>query len=625
MRRQSPHRSGARVALVCVLAGSAVTLSLPAIGSASAATNWQLTAPGARSVPGAAATPSAELDLGQDGRLKLTVRRGETTVLEPSALGVETAHADFTSGLRFTGISQRAVHEKYTTTVGKRREHSTDAAETTLRFIKDGQRIDVVVRVSADGVAYRYVLSGPKWVTVVGEASEFAVPAAADSFLLPFDNGRGDYESAHKHSSVAQAEATEYGYPSLFKVGDSWLLLAESDVDGRYGGSRVRLDPADRRFKLVLPDPAEVSNGPLATPWRTLVVGDLATVTESDLITDLAPPSKIADTSWIKPGVAAWSWWALGTGDLNLQKRYVDYASKQGWEYNLVDSGWADAWIPDLVAYSKARNVDTWLWVRWQTIDTPSELERLFKRYQDWGVVGLKIDFVESDGQDRMRWYDMVFAAAAKYKLMLNFHGAPIPRGTERTWPHVMTVEAVKGAEGTKPRPGREPFPIEHYLTLPFTRNLTGSMDFTPVTFSGVRPNSDAGELALSVVFESGVQHFADSPENYAKQPLAEELLRSVPAAWDETKLVDGDPGKHAVFARRAGAEWYVGAALAGPGRNVDAALSFLPAGEWTADIYGDGPEGKIVRTSQRVSRDSTLSVPVAKNGGYVVRLRPAG
>ncbi|MCO1578324.1 glycoside hydrolase family 97 protein [Crossiella sp. SN42] len=625
MRRRTPRPRGGRIALVWVLATSAVALCLPAVGSAGTPTNWQLTAPGAHAVPGAGASPSAEVDLGPDGRLKLTVRRGGTTLLEPSALGVQTAYAEFTSGLRFSGISQRAIQEKYTTSVGKRREHSAEAAETTLRFTKDGHRIDLVVRVAADGVAYRYLLSGPKWVTVVGEASEFAVPATAHSVLLPFDNGRGDYESAHKHGTVAQAEAAEYGYPALFRVEDSWLLLAESDVDGRYGGSRVRLDPAEKKFKLVLPDPAEVSTGPLATPWRTMVIGDLATVTESDLITDLAPPSKIADTSWIKPGVAAWSWWALGTGDLALQQRYVDYASKQGWEYNLVDSGWADSWIPELVAYSKARNVDTWLWVRWQTIDTPSELERLFKRYQDWGVAGLKIDFVESDGQDRMRWYDLVFAAAAKYKLMLNFHGAPIPRGTERTWPHVLTVEAVKGAEGTKPRPGREPFPIEHYLTLPFTRNLTGSMDFTPVTFSGVRPNSDAGELALSVLYESGVQHFADSPESYAKQPLAEELLRAVPAVWDETKLLAGDPGKHAVIARRGGAEWYVGAALAGEGRNLDAALSFLPAGAWTADIYADGPEGKIVRTSQRVNRDSTLSVPVARNGGYTVRLRPNG
>ncbi len=602
---------------MCVLAAGALALGHPVAVGASTPTSWHLSAPGP-SAPGAP-VPSADVELTGAGQLRLSVRHGGTTVLEPSSLGIETAHADLTTGLRFAGISQRAVHETYRTSVGKRLQHTADAAETTLSFTRDGHRLDVVLRVARDGVAYRYVVGGPKWVTVVGEASEFAVPRRADSFLLPYDNGRGDYESIHSHRVLEQQVPAEYGYPALFQVDESWLLLAESDVDGRYGGSRVRLE--NGRLTLVLPDPAEVGAGPLATPWRTMVVGDLATVTESDLVTDLAPPSRIADTSWIKPGVSAWSWWASGTGDLALQKRHVDYASSQGWEYNLVDEGWAAAWVPELVAYGKARDVDTWLWVRWQTIDTPSELERLFAQYRDWGVAGLKVDFVESDGQDRMRWYDRVFEAAAKYRLMLNFHGAPIPRGTERTWPHVMTVEAVRGAEGTRPRPGRQPFPVEHYLTLPFTRNLTGPMDFTPVTFSGVRSNTDAGELALSVLFESGVQHFADSPESYARQPLAERLLRAVPAVWDETRLLSGEPGRSAVFARRSGAEWYVGAAIAGDGRAVAADLSFLPQGEWTAELYADGADGRIALTTSTVGPATTLSVPVAKNGGYVIRL----
>jgi hypothetical protein len=204
---------------------------------------------------------------------------------------------------------------------------------------------------------------------------------------------------------------------------------------------------------------------------------------------------------------------------------------------------------------------------------------------------------------------------------MLNFHGAPIPRGVERTWPHVMTVEAVKGAEGTKPRPGREPFPIEHYLTLPFTRNLIGSMDFTPVTFSGVRPNSDAAELALSVVYESGVQHFADRAEVYTSYATAAQLLRTVPAAWDETKLVAGDPGKLAVLARKSGADWYVGAITAGEPGRTSVPLGFLPPGNWTAELYADGADGKVAYSTQTVTSSTTLTVPTAKNGGFVVRL----
>jgi alpha-glucosidase len=605
-----------RVRTALVLLATAGALAIPVTSQASPPMHWTLTPP-ARSL---AAQPEAFVDLA-DGHLTLTVNRGATTVLEPSALGVETAHGDFTQGLRFAGISQRIVHETYSTKSGRRLEHVTDAAETTLRVTdRGGARMSVVLRVSADGVAYRYVFDNPNWVTVVRETSEFAVPTSADSFLLPYDNGRSDYESAHVHRKVADQDPIEYGYPSLFKVDDTWLLVLESDLNGSYGGSRLKLD-ANHRFQLTLPDPTETAHAPLATPWRTMVVGDLSTVVESDLVTGLASPSKIDDTSWIRPGVGAWSWWGDGTGDLNLQKKYVDYAASQGWEYDLVDSGWSDTWIPDLTAYAKQRNVGIWLWVRWQTIDTDSERERLFQQYRDWGVVGLKIDFVESDGQDRMRWYDSVLAATAKYHLMLDFHGAPIPRGIERTWPQVMSVEAVKGAEGTKPKPGRVPFPIEHYLTLPFTRNLAGSMDFTPVTFSGVRVNSDAAELALSVVYESGVQHFADKADVYPLYPIAQQLLRAVPTAWDDTKLLAGDPGKLCVLARKSGAEWYVGAITAGDPTRLSVPLGFLPAGNWTAELYADGADGKLAWSSQPVTSSTTLSVPVARNGGFTVRL----
>jgi alpha-glucosidase len=488
------------------------------------------------------------------------------------------------------------------------------------------------VRVATDGVAYRYAVRGPSWVTVLSEASEFAVPTSADAFLLPYDNGRNDYESIHFHKPVAAADPIDYGYPALFKVagrvggsvGGTYLLLTESDLDASYGGSRLTLT-AQRRFQLTLPDPNETSAAPLRTPWRTMIIGDLATVTESDLITDLATPSKVADTSWIKPGAAAWSWWSEGTGTLATQQRYVDYAARMGWAYNLVDSGWNAAWMPELCTYAKERGVGIVAWVRWQTIDAQSERDRLFPQYKAWGVAGLKIDFMESDSQDRMRWYDAVLADAAKHQLVLNFHGGTIPRGTERTWPQLLTVEAVRGGEGTRPYPTRVPYPPEHYVTLPFTRNLQGPMDFTPVTFSGVRLNSDAHELALGVVYESGIQHLADMPANYARYPLAERLMQVLPSAWDETELLAGDPGRLAVLARRHGTDWFVGAITAGPAQTLTTPLAFLPAGEWIAEVYQDGPGGKqLVLQTYRVFRSGSLAAPVAVNGGYSAHLCPA-
>jgi alpha-glucosidase len=609
-----------------LLTSGVVVLGLVAPGTPAQADNarhWRLDPPGIRAT-GTGPAPAADLSLSRAGALSLTVQRGGTAVLESSALGIVTADTDFSTGLKFEGISQRQVHEEYSTMVGKRREHTADAAETTLHVSRKGKRLDVVVRVAADGVAYRYVLPDGGWHTVVGETSEYAIPTSADSFLLPWDNGRSDYESIHNHSLVSAAAPGEYGYPSLFQVGDSWLLVTESDLDRRYGGSRLNLDATSRRFKVTLPDPAEVWQGALATPWRTMVIGSLATVTESDLVTDLAPPSRVADTSWIKPGVGAWSWWSEGSspGSLDRQKAYVDFASRMGWPYILVDSGWSADWMPTLTAYAAERNVKIWIWVRWQTLDQPSEIDRLLPQYKSWGVVGLKIDFPESDGQDRMRWYDQIFAGTARYQLMLNLHGCTIPRGTERTWPQVLGFEAVRGGEGTRPNPTRVPYPTTHYTTLPFTRNLAGSMDFTPVTFSGVRTNSDAAELALGVIYENGIQHLADSPTSYDAHPMAERLLKVVPSVWDETKLVDGQPADRVVLARRNGDSWFVGGAVSGAARTLTVPLSFLGGGSWVADLYHDGADNRTMALdTSTVTAAGTVQVPVLPDGGFVLHL----
>jgi hypothetical protein len=589
--------------------------------SAGAATpqQWQLTPPGGQPV-------TATVALDASGRLTLSVRHGANVVLQPSALGIRTTAADLGTGLRFTGRADTHVTQQYQTKAGRRLAHTVDANETTLHFAKGSRRLDVVFRVSADGLGYRYVLPQSGQVKVTGEASEFAVPTSAKAYLLPYDNGRNDYESIQVHTTVAQAAAVAYGFPSLFRVGNSWLLLTESDMTGNYGAARLTLNSGNRRFRLTLPDAQETANGPLRTPWRTLVVGDLATVTESDLVTDLASPSKVADTSWIKAGRSGWSWWFDGTTSrsLDAQKREADYASKVGWEYILVDAGWSASWIPDLVAYAKQRHVGVWIWVHWTGLDTAAERDTKLAQYQSWGVAGLKIDFMQSDTQARMKWYDAILAASAQHRLMLDFHGATIPRGTERTWPQLMTTEAVRGAEAIHNKPGRLAFPLNYYTTLPFTRNLAGSMDYTPVSFTAKRDNTDAAELALSVVFESGLQNFPDGVDVYAGYPLAERFLRQVPAAWDDTKLLSGDPDTQAVLARRHGADWFVGAVTAGAARTVTAPLGFLASGDWLADIYADGPDRKIALRTQRVTAGGTLSVPVAAGGGFAVQLCPA-
>ncbi|MFI6786345.1 glycoside hydrolase family 97 catalytic domain-containing protein [Nonomuraea sp. NPDC050383] len=592
------------------------------------------------------------------GELTLEVRHAGRVVVEPSRLGLRAAHADLTEGLLFGGLTARRVEEPYITVTGKRRAHHYVAQEWTLTFTRAGERLDLLVRIGGGGVAYRYAVpwSGP--VTVCEEISEYVVPAHARAVLLPYENGRSDYEEIHRHTTAGEAERILYGYPSLFQVDGTWLLLTESDLDSGYAGSRLRFD--GRAYRLDLPDPYVTAASPLVTPWRAMVVGDLAAVVESDLVTSLAAPSRVEDTSWIRPGAAAWSWWSdpPSTRDPEEQRRWVDFAAGNGWPYVLADAGWHKDWMPELIAYARDKGVGVWLWSHWQHVDTELEHREKLALWKEWGAVGVKIDFTESDGQDRMRWFDSILAATARLRLMVVFHGGTIPRGTERTWPHFMTAEAVKGAEWIKPRPGKRPlYPATHYLSLAFTRNVQGPMDFTPCTFTAVRDISAGFELALSVIFESGIQHFADGIDSYRRRPEALRLLSEVPVAWDETRLVSGDPADHVVLARRSGEEWYVGAGTAGEPRTITVPLAFLDEtagdqtagsrtagdrtfgersaagrGEWTAEIWRDAsgdqgagpepPDDRIVTETVTVTAGGKLDLPVARNGGFTVRLR---
>lgn len=569
---------------------------------------------------------TAELTLTDAGELGLAVRRAGREVVARSRLGLRTAHADLTQSLTFDRITSADIDESYRTLTGKRREHHYTAKEWTLGFAAGQHRLELRLRISEQGVAYRYEVPWTGPVTVCEEASEYVLPASARAILLPYDNGRCDYEEIHHHTTVGAAERIRYGYPALFQVGADWLLVTESNLDAGYAGTRLRFDGT--AFRLDLPDPYVTAASPLVTPWRTLVVGDLATIVESDLVTSLAEPSKVDDTSWIRPGAAAWSWWSDGPSarDPEAQRRWIDFAAEQGWPYVLIDAGWRKEWVPEVIAYAVERGVGVWLWSHWQHLDSEVEHREALALWKEWGAVGVKIDFTESDGQDRMRWFDQILAATARLRMMVVFHGGTIPRGTERTWPQFMTAEAVKGAEWIKPKPGKEPlYPPTHYLTLACTRNVQGPMDFTPCTFTAVRDISAGFELALAVLFESGVQHFADSIEAYEARPAALRLLGEVPTAWDETRLLSGDPADHLVLARRSGSEWYVGAGSAGEARTLTVPFDFLGGegeGEWTAEIYRDAPVDRIRTETVPVEAGGKLDLPVAANGGFTLRLR---
>jgi hypothetical protein len=362
-----------------------------------------------------------------------------------------------------------------------------------------------------------------------------------------------------------------------------------------------------------------------ATPWRVAIAGPLARVAASDLVDDLAPPAAGVDWSWVRPGRVAWSWWAdsASPASFERQRAQVDFAARMGWEYVLVDEGWDPAWMPALTGYARERGVGILVWSRWDALATREARDRLLSQWAGWGVAGVKLDFMQSDSRARMAWYRGVARAAAEHRLVVGFHGATAPRGLERTWPNVLTSEGVRGAEAYK---GDDPPTPAHNTVLPFTRNVVGAMDYTPVTFSAPRRATSAGhELALSVVFASGLQHFADTPAAYDARPAAAAWLRDVPVAWDDMRLLAGRPGTAATIARRAGDRWYVGSIHAGAGGEDTLALGFLDPGRaYVAEIVHDGPGDALVARSEGVTAATTLRLPLAANGGYVIRLSPA-
>ncbi|MDX3697967.1 glycoside hydrolase family 97 catalytic domain-containing protein [Streptomyces europaeiscabiei] len=584
------------------------------------------------SVSSAAHAPRARVSLDSTtGALSLSVSRAGRTVVEPSPVGIVTEQADLSQGLRFLHRRDRVIDERYRTKAGKRLDRRVRMNESRLSFATAaGARLDLVVRASSDGVAYRYVLPAA-YGDVLGETSAFRLPADASAWLGTY---RADNEGQFVRYTAASAPTGAYSDQALFATEGGYTLLAESDLTGAYSGARLSHEQGTGTYRIQLADDRVETEGPLATPWRAMVTGDLATVTRSTFTDDLAPASKVTDRSWIRPGTALWTWLAGGRPagqSLAAQQAYVDYAAERGWPYEAVDAGWyfpsdawdttdpdwqTNSWMPELVEYARAKGVGIIVWIHQRDLDTAEERAQWLPTLERWGVKGVKIDFMDSEAQSTLRWYDAILPETAAHHLLVNFHGSTIPKGIQRTWPHVMTLEGVAGEE-------KRTNTAAHLTTLPFTRNVIGSMDFTPGAFQrvGLRPNSDAAEVGLSVAYESGLQMFAGTPESYDARPLARSYFDQVPGAWDDTRLLAGQPGQEAVLARRSGDRWFLGGVYAGAARTAEVPLS-LGSGRWLVETIRDGADG-LVQDRQVLRGGDTFTVDVTTNGGFAALACP--
>lgn len=615
MPRPTPSHRWTAGAVAVLLSVLAVGAGEAAPASAASPASWEVSQPGASGICGGT---RATLALDGNGRLTLAASRDCTPALDPGQLALRTTTTDFTQQLEFVGRSDRSIVDNYTMLSGKSRERSRAATISTFTFARGGVQLSVVVRVSQSGVAFRYVL--PAAGTVIDDATEFQFPADT---LITTAAYAGPHETPWSTTTVGALSAGSYEFGSLLRRTNGMAVqISEGDPDGTFsGGGLNRWGASGFEIGLATASIPVAAGG--MTPWRVVSVGTPSAVFQSTLVDDVARPSRISDISWIRPGVSAWNWldgYEGGQASLSQQKAWVDYASSQGWAYSLVDGGWkGQTWVPELVDYAAQRNVGILLWVHSADLETTAQREATFTRFRDWGVKGVKIDFMDSDSLNRYAWYESTLADTARFRLMVDFHGSRLPQGSSRTWPHLLTSEAIRGGEFLGDRT------ITHVAASPFTRGALGGTDYTPLGFQNGKPNSDAVELAATVLFDTGLLLPAGTRSAYQTRPISEWWMRSVPVVWDETRLVGGTPETGGVVARRSNERWYLGAMKVGAPGTISYSTSFLGTGPWLAEIVDDAPNGTLRRTTQLITAGSTLSIPTAvANGGHAVRFTRA-
>ncbi|MBR6035823.1 MAG: glycoside hydrolase family 97 catalytic domain-containing protein [Bacteroidaceae bacterium] len=524
-----------------------------------------------------AVSPNGKLALEQQGNGYVISCNGQQ-VLNISQVGITTSTVG--EGLTFQRIAKRGkVKADYLMKEGKRLHPTNVANEYVCEYTdQNGKPVQLVFRLYNDGVAFRYELSGLEGEQLKSEQTVYTIPEGTRRWMQKWSDG---YEEFFPLTTSGGGRDKRLGFPSLLEPQEgTYVLLTEANIERNQSAASLYNDGKPEDYR-VCPDQNEVSlDGNWHTPWRIAIIGSLADVVESTLVTDVSEPCKLKDTSWIHSGVVSWVYWAYnhGSNDYNIIKMYVDFAAQLKLPYVLIDAEWDEMKdgksVVDAVNYAKSQGIKPLIWynssVGWVNgapgpkyrLNKPEDREKEFAWCEEIGVAGVKIDFFSGDNQMNMDYCIDLMECAARHHLLVNFHGAPIPRGWQRTYPNLLATEGVYGAEWYNNVPTFTNRAAAHNATLPFTRNVIGPMDYTPCAFSDSQHphiTTHAHELALTVLFESGLQHLADRPQSFLAQPQeVQDFLSELPAAWDDTRLVAGEPGEYAVIARRKGNTWYV-------------------------------------------------------------------
>ena len=563
-----------------------------------------------------------------EGKLSYTVSRDDRIIVNESPLGLKISTEDLTEGLELAGTENGSVDDAYTLPVGKRsqyRDHCNTLSVTTQKGI---WQLNVLFRLYDDGFAFRYVIpkpSGRSAATLTEEASRIRVANISSTTACRFlgNSGGNDpnypYEGLYTKytdwNTLVETGDGRYNSPTLVFNGKDYLLISEADNRSFFCTSLTKAEQQKGEFSYSwtgqTKDYAEEKTHritcplPFNTPWRMVVCGDIKAIFETTMAENLCPPTTMTDLSWIKPGVAAGYWGGSDGNKAEIRNTYgglregdwahCELAADMGWSYYLIDAGWSSSWFPDFVNQAKEKNVNCLLW---QNANLNSNqdfsignMESTLIKWRSWGIKGIKVDFWEDDSKETMARMENLYKIAAKYKMLVNYHGCTRPSGLRRTYPHIMTQEGIYGGEQQFWNPKKNT--AQHHLDVLFTRNVVGAMDFTPGDFGTWRGSlltqrSQGHHLALTTLFESGIVHIAECPQNL-KYFIGRDIMKRLPAAWDESLLLEGNPTAYATVARRKGSDWWVSGITVNE-RTCRVKFDFLEEGTtYTAYIYQDG------------------------------------
>ncbi|MBC7889652.1 MAG: glycoside hydrolase family 97 catalytic domain-containing protein [Ferruginibacter sp.] len=591
-------------------------------------------------------------------------KNGKTTsVIEASPLGIEREDEQFSENLSFVSKSElKTIDEKYTMVIGRQSEISDHANELELNFKNEkGSLVQIVVRAYNDGVAFKYVFPGKseKKYTVTRELTGFKIPQNGKAWIQPYAKSSKwgpSYELYYENGipiGTASPITEGWGFPALFNTSNHWILISEANLSPNYCGIRIEQKAPNGLYKVRFPEAADAMGTgkvepaytlPWSMPWRTIIIGSsLSAIVESQMISNLSDPSK-GDFSWVKPGRSSWGWNTDHESPKNYGalKEFVDLSAEMNWEYSLVDANWdlmKGGNIEQLVKYAASKGVGILMWYNSggpqnEVAERPRDImydanrrREEFKKLRAWGVKGVKIDFWHSDKQNLVTQYIDVLKDAAENHIMVNFHGCTIPRGWSRTYPNLVALESNKGEENydfdsTYPANA----PVQNSI-LAFTRNVIGPMDYTPMTLTHLtypHVTSFAHELALTVIFNSGILHFGDNVKSYRSLPeYAKAFIKNVPVTFDETRFISGEPGKSIILASRKGKVWYAaGINSEKTSKEVVIALPFIESGAYQMSLISDGADAKSFSNKvQTYQASQSLKVNMLPYGGFVATI----